>query len=168
VRTSALRGAVVGTAVGLLAFGGVASAALWSSQRLEVPVRIGSMAMGDATATVQGDLYPGQRNDVRLTFTNPNPVPAHVSAVTVERFTGDPALVPHLLADPVLAPDGVDPATGAPRPLLVPARGRITVTVPDAVGLAPDAPDIQGAEADVVLRATYTAVPGDEAARLQR
>jgi len=173
VRTSALRGALAGTSVGLLAFAGVASAAMSSGDALRVPVTVGSVIPGRTTAAVEGDLYPGRLNDVRLTFTNPNRVPTLVTSVTVERFTGDPALVPHLVAAPVLAPGGVDPVTGAPRPLLLPAGGTVTVTVRDAVGLADGTPAavagagaVPGARADVVLRATYTVVPGDETARL--
>ena len=172
MRASALRGAVVGTCLGLLAFGGVASAALWAGEELRVPVEAGRITPAETVATVEGDLYPGRRNPLTITFTNPNPVPTHVTGLTVDRFTGDLALTAHLVAAPVLAPDGHDPATGEPRPLLLPAHGSVTVTVPDAVGLADDAHadarPIQGAEAVIVLRATYTAVPGDETAPLER
>ncbi len=176
MRRSAMRGVLAGTTVGLLAFAGVASAAFWTTGQLQVPVRVGEVVVvADATATVEGALYPGELNDLRITFTNPHPVPTQVTAVTVARFSGDPALVPHLVSAPTLAPDGVDPDTGAPRPLLLPAGGRVTVTLPDVVGLAADTPDtvtaggpVPGAQADVVLRATYTAVPGDETVRLDR
>jgi hypothetical protein len=170
VRTSAMRGVLAGTTVGLLAFAGVASAAFWTTDQLRAPVRVGEVVqVGEAFASVEGALLPGELNDLRLTFTNPNPVPTQVTEVSVERFLGDPALVPHLVAAPTLAPDGVDPATGAPRPLLLPPGEATTVTLPDAVGLAESTPDAvtgggpgPGAQAEVVVRVTYTAVPGDE------
>jgi hypothetical protein len=174
MRASAVRGVLAGTTVGLLAFAGVASAAFWTTDQLRVPVRVGAaVVVADASATVEGPLFPGELNDVRITFTNPHPVPTQVSEVTVARFTGDPALVPHLVAGPALGPGGVDPVTGAPRALVLPAGGSATVTLPDAVGLALDTPDavtgggpVPGAQADVILRATYAAVPGDETGRL--
>ncbi len=164
------RGVLVGTTMGLVAFGGVATAALWTTGEIQAPVTAGEVVVADVTATVAGDLFPGYLNDVTLTFTNPNPVATRVTDVEFLRFDGDPALQPYLISAPTLAPAGTN-AAGQPRALVLPPHESVTVTVQDAVGLIRTTPNLaprtggetmQGRSSAAVYSATYTAVPGTE------
>jgi hypothetical protein len=170
MRKPTFRGALVGTSVGLVAFGGVAAAAFWTTGTIQAPVVAGEVVVADVTATVADELFPGYLNDVTLTFTNPNPVETRVTDVTFLRFEGDPALQPYLISTPVLAPAGTN-AAGQPRPLVLPPHETVTVTVADAVGLIRTTPNLaprtggesmQGRASAAVYSATYTATPGTE------
>lgn len=172
MQKSKFRGAVVGTSVGLIAFGSVASAAFLASGELNARVTAGTVQAMDVVATPEGDLFPGYLSDVEITFTNPVPVPTRITAVNLKQFSGDSQLTPYLLAEQKLVLNGVN-AAGAARPLELQPNESITITMPDAVGLRAATPNqfaqkaIQGAQAQVVYTVSYTASPGTESAKLE-
>ena len=173
MQKSTFRGAVVGVSVGLVAFGSVASAAFLASGELNAQVTAGTVQVMDVTAVAQDELFPGYMSDVAITFTNPNEVQTRVTGVTFKSFTGASQLTPYLVAEQTLAVGGVNPTTGALRPLVLEPGASQTVTVPNAVGLRTAAPNslagaaLQGSKAVAVYSVTYSASPGTETAKLE-
>ena len=172
MQKSKFRGVVVGTSVGLVAFGSVASAAFLASGELNARVTAGTVQSMDVVATAEEDLFPGYLSDVEITFTNPNPVATRITAVNFKQFAGDSQLVPYLLAEQKLVLNGLN-AQGAARPLELGPNESVTLTMPDAVGLKAATPDvfakkaIQGAQGQVIYTVNYTASPGTESAKLE-
>jgi hypothetical protein len=172
MQKSKFRGAVVGTSVGLIAFGSVASAAFLASGELNAPVKAGTVQTMNVTAVVKDQLYPGYLSDVTLTFSNPNSVETRITSVDFKNFVGDSQLTPYLLAEQKLLINGVNPQ-GVSRPMAVAPGQSVTVTLPDAIGLKANTPNafaqkaIQGATATAVYTVGYAASPGTESAKLE-
>ena len=172
MQRSTFRGAVVGTSVGLIAFGSVASAAFLASGELATRVTAGTVQSMEVFATAEEDLFPGYLSDVEITLTNTNSVPTRITSVDFKQFAGDPQLTPYLLAEKKLVLNGVN-AQGLARPLELQPDESITLTLPDVVGLKAAAPNafggksVQGAQAQVIYTVSYTASPGTESARLE-
>ncbi|WP_298456716.1 hypothetical protein [uncultured Cellulomonas sp.] len=174
MQKSKFRGVVVGTSVGLVAFGTVASAAFLASGELNAPVKTGTVKVMEVKVTVPDELYPGYLEDATLTFTNPNKVPTRVTDVVFDRWdTTTPNLTQYLVAAPALAPAGVNPTNGNIVPLqLLPGETK-TVTIADVVGLAANIPNqstgntgsvpYQGVNATAVYDVTYVVSNGTEA-----
>ncbi len=171
MQKSKFRGAVVGTSVGLIAFGSVASAAFLASGELNASVKAGTVQSMNVTAVVEEALYPGYLSDVTLTFTNPNPVETRITTVDFSKFVGDSQLTPYLLAEQKLLVNPLNNA-GNMRPLAIAPGATVKVTLPDAIGLKALTPNalaqkaIQGATATAVYTVGYTASPGAETVKL--
>jgi hypothetical protein len=173
MQKSKFRGAVVGTSVGLVAFGSVASAAFLASGELNAPVEAGTVQQMEAQVTVPNDLFPGYLEDATITLTNPNPVETRVSQVTFARWeTSVPGLAQYLVAAPTLAVAGQNPVNGAYPPLVLKPGETRTITLENVVGLSVNTPNqstqstggvsYQGADAVAVYTVSYVASPGAE------
>ncbi len=172
MQKSKFRGAVVGTSIGLIAFGSVASAAFLASGELNAPVTTGTVQMMEATVEVPNGLFPGYLEDATITVTNPTSLPTRVTDVTFNRFeTSNPDLQKHLISAPALAVNGLN-AAGQPAPLLLQPGQTKTVTLENVVGLLATTPNqstvrtgsesFQGMDAVAVYNVTYTVVNGTE------
>ncbi len=173
MQKSKFRGVVVGTSLGLVAFGSVASAAFLASGELNAPVKAGTVQQMETEVVVPNDLYPGYLEDVTITLTNPNPVQTRVAKVTFSRWeTSVPGLAQWLVAAPSLAVGGQNPVNGNFPPLVLEPGETRSVTMENAVGLAPNTPNqstantgavpFQGADAVAVYTVEYVASPGAE------
>jgi hypothetical protein len=173
MQKSKFRGAVVGTSVGLIAFGSVASAAFLASGELNAPVKTGTVQTMEATVTVPNELFPGYLEDATITLTNPNKVETRVSTVTFKEWKSSNAqLVPYLVAAPTLAVGGVNPVNGNYPPLVLAPGETKTVTMADVVGISSTIPNtstantgaksFQGVDATAVYTVTYVASAGAE------
>jgi hypothetical protein len=173
MQKSKFRGVVVGTSVGLVAFGSVASAAFLASGELNAPVKAGTVVEMETEVVVPTNLFPGYLEDVTITVTNPNPVETRVTKVTFSHWeTSVPGLAQWLVAAPSLALNGQNPTTGALPPLVLKANETKSVTLENAVGLAANTPNqstqntgavpFQGADAVAVYTVEYVASPGTE------
>jgi hypothetical protein len=172
MQKSKFRGAVVGTSIGLIAFGSVASAAFLASGELNAPVTTGTVQTMEVTVEVPTELFPGYLEDATITLTNPNPVPTRVTDVTFKEWqSSTPELTPYLISAPSLALNGLN-AAGAPAPLLLQPGQTKSVTLENVVGLVPTIPNqstvrsgskpFQGIDAVAVYSVTYVAANGTE------
>lgn len=171
MQKSKFRGAVVGTSVGLIAFGSVASAAFLASGELNAPVRTGTVQAMEVSVDVPAELFPGYLEDASITFTNSNSVATRVVAVEFDRWVTDaPGLATHLVAAKTIAPAGLNGT--AVRPLVLEAGQSRTVTIPNLVGLSSAAPNtstqatglqsFQGVDATAIYKVSYVAHNGTE------
>ncbi len=172
MQKSKFRGALVGTSIGLVAFGTVASAAFLASGELNAPVKTGTVQTMEATVTVPNGLFPGYMEDATITLTNPNSVPTRVTEVTFKEWqSSNPELTPYLVAAPALALNGLN-AAGAPAALVLQPGQEKTVTLENVVGLVPTTPNqstvrsgskpFQDVDAVAVYNVTYTVANGTE------
>lgn len=122
------RSIAVGAALGLVTMAGVSFAAFQATSSFTVEGATGQLAPVQIDADIQGQMWPGQLNDVTATIYNPNPVAVKITSASPLGFAA---------GNTVDAKDltGNSAAGSAVVNTEIPAKGKVEVKVEDAIGL---------------------------------